>query len=241
MPTSGLVLGNCGLFWNPFGLHCLSLSANPIAQTVSICNHHRTVISRQSPASSGITTVCLCSPFPSEHRRGVMLYSRVWNQISGTSKGKYLKAGHVRIKANAPKPSGTFALPQIFPAPTSSNLPHPALPSPWCMRTEYVRAIAMSRFPIRPPDAFCTQFINSHDSSVSWRSWEVCKPPDSSDLASSSAASDERGEGLEQKSSTRHMWSLHSLAPRVVPHPANPISVASVRAGLRVGRHHPAI
>lgn len=85
------------------------------------------------------------------------------------------------------------------------------------------------------------QFIYSHDSSVSWRSWEVCKPPDSSDLASSSAASDERGEGLEQKSSTRHMWWLHSLAPRVVPHPANPISVASVRAGLRVGRHHPAI
>jgi hypothetical protein len=58
--------------------------------------------------------------------------------------------------------------------------------------------------------------------------------------ASFSAASDE-GEGLEQKSSWRHMWSLHSLAPRVVPHPANPISVASVRAGLRVGRHHPAI
>jgi hypothetical protein len=139
----------------------LSLSANPIAQMVSICNHHRTVISPQSPASSGITTVCLSSPFPSEHRRGVMLYSRVWNQISGTSKGKYLKEGHVRIKANAPKPSGIFALPQIFPAPTSSNLPHPALPSPWCMRAEYVHAIAMSRFPIRPPDAFCTQFINS--------------------------------------------------------------------------------
>jgi len=139
MPTSGLVLGTCGLFgiflvsfW--FALP-LSLAANPIAQMVSICNHHRTVISPQSPASSGITTICLSSPFPSEHRRGVMLYSRVWNQISGTSKGKYLKAGHVRIKkANAPKPSGTFALPQIFPAPTSSNLPHPALPSPWCMR-----------------------------------------------------------------------------------------------------------
>jgi hypothetical protein len=58
--------------------------------------------------------------------------------------------------------------------------------------------------------------------------------------ASFSAASDERGEVLEQKSSTRHMWSLHSLAPRVLPHlPA--ISVASVRAGLRAGRHHPAI
>lgn len=52
------------------GLHCLSpLSANPITQMASICNHHRTVISPQSPASSGITTVCLSSPFPSEHRR----------------------------------------------------------------------------------------------------------------------------------------------------------------------------
>ena len=165
MPTSGLVLGNCGLF----GILLVCTASLSLCQPNSANGQY--LQSSQNCHQPSVTSVMThqalppsVSLLPFQASIGGASCFTVGFGIRSLAlrRANILKQVTCALKkANAPKPSGTFALPQIFPAPTSSNLPHPALPSPWCMRTEYVHAIAMSRFPIRPPDAFCTQFINS--------------------------------------------------------------------------------
>jgi hypothetical protein len=227
--TSGLASWELRTVWNLFGLHCLSLSlsTNPIAQMVSICNHHRTVISPQSSPSSGITTVFLSSPSPSEHRRATRHAFTVEFGIRSPALRRQMPpAGHVRIKKKLKHRSLQVHL--LF----RKSFRAPARPT---FRIQHCSALGACTYAcnsnkqIPNSSSRCVlhavhQFIYSHDSSVSWRSWEVCRPPDSSDLPRSrlSAASDERGE-VSSRSHPRvtHMWSLHSLAPRVLPHPAS--------------------
>jgi hypothetical protein len=138
--------------------------------------------------------------------------------------GKCLKAGHVRIKKRLMHRS---LLVHLLFRKSFRHLHRPTFRIQHCSALGACTCACNSNKQIPNSSSRCVlhavhQFIYSHDSSVSWRSCEVCKPPDSSDLPRSRLLR-MREEKVSSRSHPRDICGRFTALLLASPHTCQPL------------------